>query len=85
MSALTHGRASCNYNPTPNPINVSRAACIYNSPVSMRLFSSTTLCQKKENPMRKKALPTMTGSSAAAKRAYARRAICSQQSGVKIC
>jgi len=78
MSALTHGRAPCNNNTTPNPVNVSRASCNYNSPVSMRLISSTPLCGKKNNPVRKKALPTMTGSSAAAKRAYARRAICSQ-------
>ena len=42
-------------------------------------FDYLFLCQKKENPMRKKALPTMTGASAAAKRAYARRTICSQE------
>jgi hypothetical protein len=83
--ALTHGRAVCNSNTTPNPIKSSRAACYFNSPVTMRLFSGSVLCGKRNNPMRKKALPVMTGTSAAAKRAYKRRTICSQEGGGNGC
>mgnify|MGYP001336182405 CR=1 FL=1 len=65
--ALTHRRAPINFNTTPNPIHHPlwrRRSCFLG-----------TSCKKTNNCTRKKALPSMTGSSMAAKRAY-RRQVC---------
>ena len=64
-NALTHNRAPINFNNNPNPIHHPlwrRRSCFLG-----------TNCTKTNNCTRKKALPAMTGTSAAAKRAYKRQ------------
>tara|TARA_B100000674_G_C37166326_1_gene613224 strand:+ start:206 stop:484 length:279 start_codon:yes stop_codon:yes gene_type:complete len=63
--ALTHNRAPINFNNNPNPIHHP----LWRRP---QCFLGTN-CTKTNNCTRKKALPAMTGSSAAAKRAYKRQ------------
>tara|TARA_B100000795_G_C22734454_1_gene412745 strand:+ start:198 stop:458 length:261 start_codon:yes stop_codon:yes gene_type:complete len=60
--ALTHKRAPINFNVRAQPIKSTKRTC----------FLGTT-CTKTNQCMRKNASPAMTGSSAAAKRAYARQ------------